>query len=90
MMFVEVRWTERSDDHIARHEVGPEEVEQVLFDPPRWIATGREGTTLVYGRTANGRRLLVVVIDEGAGVAFVVTARDMTRSEQRTFDRKAR
>lgn len=79
-----------SEDHVARHEVRPEEVEQVLFDPPRWVTAGRGGTTLVYGRTGDGRRLLVVVADEGGGVAFVVTARDMTRRERRTFDRKAR
>jgi hypothetical protein len=50
---------------------------------------GRAGTTLVYGRTYAGRYLLVVVIPEGQE-AFVVTARDMTEAEKKTFRRKAR
>jgi uncharacterized protein len=44
---------------------------------------------LVYGRTYAGRYLLAVALDEG-GQAFVVTARDMTDAEKRTFRRKAR
>ena len=48
-----------------------------------------DGTTLVYGQTHAGRHLLVVAVDEG-GQAFVVTARDMTDAEKKTFRRKAR
>jgi hypothetical protein len=33
---------------------------------------------------------LVVAVDEGDGVAFIVTAREMTQQEKRTFHRKAR
>jgi hypothetical protein len=44
---------------------------------------------LVYGRTYAGRYLLVVAIDEN-GAAFIVTARDMTDAEKKTFRRKAR
>jgi hypothetical protein len=50
--------------------------------------TGREGTLEVYGRTDAGRRLLVVVVDEGRGVCFVVTARDMTDSERRLDEKR--
>ena len=46
-------------------------------------------TILVYGRTYAGRYLLVVAIDEN-GAAFIVTARDMTDAEKKTFRRKAR
>ena len=53
------------------------------------VIPGREGTTLAYGRTYAGRYLLVVVIAEGQE-AFVVTARDMTDAEKKTFRRKAR
>lgn len=56
---------------------------------PYWAAPGRGGATLVYGRTYAGRYLLVAVIPEGQE-AFVVTARDMTEAEKKTFRRKAR
>jgi uncharacterized protein len=50
---------------------------------------GRDGATLVYGRTYAGRYLFAVAIAE-AEEAFVVTARDMTDNEKKTFRRKAR
>ena len=62
---------------------------EAILERPYWAATGREGTILVYGRTYAGRYLLVVAIDEN-GAAFIVTARDMTDAEKRTFRRKAR
>jgi hypothetical protein len=89
-VYHEVRWTDWSEDHIRRHDVAAGEVEQVLFSRPRWIAKGREGTTLIFGSTTSGRPLLVVTVDEGGGVVFVVTAREMTEQEKRTFRRKAR
>lgn len=53
------------------------------------MTSGKDDSTLVYGCTAVGRHLFVVVVDDG-GEAFVVTARDMTEREKRTFKRKAR
>ncbi len=87
-VFRAVRWTEWSEAHVAEHNIRVHVVEEVLFDPPRWITSGRGGTALVYGATEAGRDLLVVVV-EGDGDVFVVTARDMHRSEKRTFERRA-
>jgi uncharacterized DUF497 family protein len=89
-MYREVRWTDWTEAHICRHGVAPADVEEVLFGRPRWIAKGRDDTTLVFGSTRSGRLLLVVTANEGGGVAFVVTAREMTEQEKRTFRRKAR
>jgi uncharacterized protein len=44
---------------------------------------------LVYGRTYAGRYLFVVALPEG-DEAFIITARDMTAAEKKTFRRKAR
>jgi hypothetical protein len=60
-----------------------------ILERPYWSVPGRDGTTLVYGQTYAGRYLLVVAVDED-GQAFVVTARDMTDAEKKTFRRKAR
>lgn len=84
----EIRWTEWSEDHIARHGVVPEEVEQVVFSHPRYVATGRHGSVLVYGRTDSGRALLVVLSASRDGTNFVVTARNMTKRERLAFERK--
>lgn len=76
-------WDEDTIDHIARHSISPEEVEQALFneeDAPV-IMRGREGKHLAYGRT-NGGRFLFVVLAIRHRRTSVITARDMTKAEK--------
>lgn len=86
----EIWWTEESEEHIWRHEVIPDEVEQVVYARPRVTSKGRDGTTHVFGQTDAGRHLLVVLSEAQAGGHFVVTAREMTDRERRFFRQKAR
>ncbi len=88
-VFKAVRDSEWSADHIAAHGVTLDEVREAILERPYWAVPGRDGTLLIYGRTYGGRHLLVVAIAEG-DEAFIVTARDMTSAEKRTFRRKAR
>jgi|SRR5580698_10101444 hypothetical protein len=88
-VFKAVRDSDWSAAHIAGHGVTLDEVREAVLERPYWSAPGRDGTMLVYGRTHAGRYLLVVALD-GDGEAFVVTARDMTDAEKKTFRRKAR
>lgn len=74
----EIGWTEDSEDHIARHQVEPGEVESVVYSRPRWSRPGRRSTELVYGTTEAGRFLLVVLAPGPDGRSVVVTARDRT------------
>ena len=74
---------------MAAHAVTLDEVREAILEHPYWSAPGRDGTTLFYGRSYAGRYLLVVAIMDGEE-AFIVTARDMTDAEKRTFHRKAR
>ena len=85
-----ISWSEEAEDHIARHGVLPEEVQQVLYTRPRWIAPGRGETTLVYAMTDAGRYLLVVIAPALDGGVYIVTARRLTDSERRTFRQKGR
>jgi hypothetical protein len=62
---------------------------EAILEHPYWSVSGRVGTTLVYGQTYADRYLLVVAVDEG-GQAFIVTARNMTDAEKKTFRSKAR
>lgn len=89
-MWREIRWTEQSEAHIARHAVTPDDIEQLINTRPRYTTAGREGTMLVYGTTTAGRHLLIVLADAPDGRNYVVTARDMDATERRLFDRKAR
>jgi len=89
VMFKAIRDSDWSADHIAAHGVTLDEVREAILERPFWAVPGQGGTTLCYGRTYTGRHLLVVVLAEG-DEAFIITARDMTTAEKKTFRRKAR
>ncbi len=89
MVWKDVRESAWSAHHIARHGVTLDEVREAILHRPYWTTAGKNDTTLVYGRTAAGRYLLTVAVTDN-GEAFVVTARDMTEREKRTFNRKSR
>lgn len=88
-LFRSVKDSAWSADHIARQGVSLDEVREAVLEPPYWQAEGKGDTILMYGRTYAGRYLLVVVVEDN-GEAFIVTARDMTSGEKKTFQRKAR
>ncbi len=88
-MFRAVKESQWSIDHIAPHGVTLDEVREAILERPYWMTGGKNDTTIVYGRTYEGRYLTVVAVEDG-GEAFVVTARDMTDSEKKTFRKKAR
>jgi uncharacterized protein len=77
---MEITWFEWDDDnveHIARHNVSPDEVEDVAFDDEPQIRKGRKGTRYMLGYTAAGRYLFIVYILKGKGTSRVITAMDM-------------
>ena len=80
-----IHWTPPRVAHIARHGVTPDEVDEVLFDEGSTLRRSRSSRYRLYGRTGAGRRVLVVLDDEGERVAAVVTARDVTDTERRTY-----
>lgn len=89
----ELYWRHDRIEHIARHDVTPEQVEESLFTDAEGLLVRagpaeRNPEEVLYryfGRTENGRHLLVVLLYLGSGVAMPVTARDMTDAERRRF-----
>lgn len=83
------QWDSFNIDHIARHNVTPEEAEQVIendpIDAPAAIRKG-ETRTLHLGETDVGR-CLVVVVTERDGMYRVVTARSANRKERAFYSR---
>ena len=89
MKIHEFIWPEDRVAHIAQHGVRPEEVEDVCFGRALVQRTKSAGANPVYyvlGQTAAGRYLFCVVIQFPDGKGFPVTARPMTRKEQRRKD----
>jgi uncharacterized DUF497 family protein len=86
-------WDESNLDHIQRHGVQPEEVEEALLDPyripaPAYRIVG-ERRRAILGTTANERLLCVVFTRRGA-LMRVVTARGALASERRRYTRRGK
>ena len=82
-----LRWDKANTEHVARHQVSPEEVGQACRIQPK-VRRGRCGRYLVLGRTAEGRYLLVVLVYLGRGEARPITVRDMDAKERAIYRRK--
>lgn len=78
-------WDDHNRDHIARHRVEPDEAEEAFLGT-RLIFRSREGRYVLLGRSAAGR-YLTVAFALNAGIARVITARDMTEAEKRRYRR---
>ena len=88
MKIREFVWPEDRIDHIARHGVTPEEVEEVCFGRSLVLRAKSEGENPVYyilGRTDAGRYLFCVIIHFPEGKGYPVTARPMTDKEKRRY-----
>ena len=58
------------------------------YTRPRLAVPGRDNTTEVLGITTAGRHLLIVTTEAADGRDYIITARDMSPTEKRTFRAK--
>ncbi len=83
-------WDEGNAEHLARHDVTPEEAEEALLDPRRIGAsayrTATERRSAAIGATEDGR-VLFVVFTRHAGNVRVIAARGATPAERRRYRR---
>ena len=88
-------WRPDRVEHIAKHDIEPYEVEEVVFGDRRGLLrkagpARRNPADTVYrylGHTEAGRYLFVVLLYTEQGRALPVTARDMTDGERRRYSR---
>jgi uncharacterized DUF497 family protein len=88
MRIAKIVWPEDRIEHIARHGVTPEEMEDVCFGKSLVRRGKSEGENPVYyvqGQTEAGRYLFCVVIQFPDGNGYPVTARPMTPREKRRY-----
>lgn len=90
MEIAEFEWDESNIVHIARHNVSPDEVENVAFDDEPWIKKGRTGTRYMLGYTVAGRYLFAVYVLKGKGIARVITAIDMDDKARKLYKRRGK
>jgi len=81
-------WSEDRIAHIGRHNVEPEEFEEVCFGKALILQSksqGRNPVHYVLGQTEAGRHLFCVVISFPDGKGYPVTAREMTDGEKQRY-----
>ena len=86
----EFEWDDRNIEHIARHNVLPDEVEDVAFDDEPWIRKGRKGTRYMLGYTIGGRYLFIVYSLKNKGIERVITAMDMDEKTKKLYKKRGK
>lgn len=80
---VDFRWNQWNIEHLAGHEVDPDEAEEVVRQArspyPKRIG---EDKLLVWGPGRGGRLLQVVFVMDDDGTAFVIHGRELTAREK--------
>lgn len=88
MQIQAILWPQDRIDHIARHGVAPEDVEDVCFGKALVLRAKSEGANPVYyvlGQTRGARYLLCVIIRFPDQNGYPVTARPMTDKEKHRY-----
>ncbi len=80
-------WDDWNEEHVALDHVAPREVEEIVDNRP-FITRGWNNRYRLIGQTESGRLLTAFVAPRGGGEAYVITARDATREEQRAYQRR--
>ena len=79
-------WNDGNVEHVGRHQVLPEEAEEVFLG--KWaVRRARGGYYTALGKTLAGRYLFVVYSVLGEGTIRVITARDMSTQERKRYRR---
>lgn len=90
MIIHEIIWPKDRIEHIARHNITPQQFEEVCFGSPLIQRARQDGENPVYyvlGQTASGLHLLCIVIQFPSGQGYPVTARPMTNQEKQRYTR---
>ncbi|MFQ5439419.1 MAG: hypothetical protein ACE5DK_11390 [Paracoccaceae bacterium] len=93
MRIVDIIWLPGVIDKLDwKHNVQPEEVDQVLFGRPcfRKVQKGHipgEDLYAASGQTEVGRYLIIFFIYKSTREALILSARDMDKKERRQYER---
>lgn len=79
-------WDEVNEAHIARHNVTPDEAEEIFLGYC-FIRKSHSGRYGAYGQSLEGRYLFVVFERLADRSARVITARDMNEKEKSHYRR---
>ncbi|OGD92850.1 hypothetical protein A2697_05235 [Candidatus Curtissbacteria bacterium RIFCSPHIGHO2_01_FULL_41_44] len=87
-------WDEANIAHIARHNVTPEEAEQVFFDTDNALDEDIRHSTIekrfiIIGKTQN-RRLLYQIFTRRGDKIRIISSRDINKKEVNLYEKTTR
>jgi uncharacterized protein len=77
-------WDDWNITHIARHDVLPDDVEEVCHNDPMVSETYNDRLRVI-GLTGGGDILTVILAPQSDGVYYVITARPASRKERQLY-----
>jgi hypothetical protein len=83
----ELNWDDNNIEHITRHGVAPQEVEDVCFGFHIYVRESGQ-RYVISGQSISGRYLNVVIERIGKGIFRPITAFEMSESYKRRYKRK--
>ena len=89
MIISELEWDDQNIEHIARHNVGPQEVEEICFGLHISQKAG-DKRYILSGQSVGGRYINVVVEQVGKGLFRPITAFEMSESYKRRYMKRLR
>jgi uncharacterized DUF497 family protein len=89
-------WRPDRVEHLAKHNITPEEVEEAVFDTHHaYVQVQKKADSFpnqkVYrclSITEAGRYIIFIFINKGGGKVLPITARDMKDAERRYYEKK--
>ena len=87
MLIKNLIWDDWNIEHIAKHNVTPDEIGEVCKGK-HFSKIGKQGTYSIIGQTQAGRYLTIILSPKGAGNFYTVTARDSDIRERRKFKKR--
>jgi len=94
MKIVEIIWLPHIVDKCAgKHDVWPDEVEEMFDNMPHihFVEEGHTPGEDVYaalGQTDSGRFLVAFFVYKGKGTALIISARPMTPTERKRYEKE--
>jgi len=87
MKINELQWDDDNIEHIARHVVNPQEVEDICFGFHIYVRESGQ-RYIMSGQSASGRYLNVVIERVGKGVFRTITAFEMSENYKRRYKKR--
>src|SRR3954453_18069283 len=87
-----VAWDEGNIEHIAEHNVMPEEAEELFFDPDNVLSEDIEHSAiekrfLIIAKTEQGRLLYQIFTRRGENIR-VISSRDINKKEVHLYEKE--